>query len=357
MTNLIIPQLISGSIKQWRIQQHEALLTRMWEHMGNDTIVCPLLNTQWDELSTTFVTRRSTADITGTASINGTTTLLTDTTVNFLALGVKPGGLLRNTTNSETAQIISVTATTVVSDAFTTTWDSSDGYTIVGGILATFTLAGAPLAVPVAYEGLTPVFKLDGSAEWWETPNIVDGFWLGGADDTAPQEPAYTWMFWVKVVVGATEQTLMAKTAASAGTGTDWYLSISGAESARVRNFDDSANQYIGQLSSTTLVAGIWVHVAITKLSAASSDDYLIYENGVLVASNDDELVSGAGYTAQENGTAVVRIGSESDGGAPYASTFAGGALGPSFSTSVRSAEQVLNVYREQAPYLGIKVD
>ncbi len=104
-----------------------------------------------------------------------------------------------------------------------------------------------------------------------------------------------------------------------------------------------------------SVLSAAWHHLAFTKSTAAASSAFNIYVDAVDADDADSE--SGT-YVQQENGSTVVRIGAESDGGNPLGSPLAGADAGPMFIPGqVLSLNQIKEDFRitsgPMANYLG----
>lgn len=291
----VSPVMTSGSLLHYRQLEHELLYPRVFAELGNSGIICPLLNDQWDTGATTFTSRRA---------------------------------------HTDGAEAIFTAAT--------------DEGSTVGDFL-----------VPPTFEGITPVIRFTAASnEWFETPDTPNvgptAYWNGTADGSAPNEPAYTWLMWTKVVAGGSGQTLWSKSAAQGTTGTDWIMFWGGAEKLGIRTFDDNANTFIGTLADAAFIDGQWVHVAVVKTTVAADTAFTIYVDGAVVA--DTDVAEAGTYVAQEDGTNVVRIGAETDGSLSFDSSLACGALGPARANTALTAANIKNIRRMQAPFLGIQV-
>ena len=178
------------------------------------------------------------------------------------------------------------------------------------------------MTTPLRDNQLIPIWRPDGT-EWIEFADAA--FWNNTAGTS---EPSYTWVLWVRVVAGAAVQILWAKTPnIGSSTGTDWAVYISTTEQPAVVGIDDSAGARIGRFDSTAMTETLH-HLAFTKSTGIIDSAFSIYLDGVKVDSND--LTTGT-YVTQEDGSTVVRIGAESDGGSPLASPLAGAHYGPLF--------------------------
>ena len=203
----------------------------------------------------------------------------------------------------------------------------------IGAEQFVFTLAGAAnfnaMDTPPKKIGIVPYLTPNGSDEWLETPNAAP--W----NDTAGvSEPSYTWIVWVRVAAGGT-RSLWTKTPTFATTGTDWTLYLDGSERPTISVFDDSADAYIGRSDASEL-SQLWHQLGFTKSTGTTSAAITIYLDGVAV--DDTDVESGA-YVNQENGTNVVRIGAQSDGGALLQSPITGFVFVPGY---VMSANYIL---------------
>lgn len=195
---------------------------------------------------------------------------------------------------------------------------SGSTVTTIGAEQVVFTQAGAAnfnaWDTPPRKIGIVPYLTPNGSDEWLESPDA--SFWT---DTAGASEPSYTFIVYVNVVAGASNQTLWSKTAAIDTTGTDWAFVLDSAEKALLRTFDDGNNGYISSLIDSAL-SEAWHQMAFTKTTGTSSAAFTAYVDGASVA----ETGSTAGtYTQGDDSTTVVRIGAESDGGLPLNSPFA----------------------------------
>ncbi len=178
---------------------------------------------------------------------------------------------------------------------------------------------------PPSYLGALgiPIIDFNMIDEWLETPDAAS--WN---DSAGASEPSYCWAFWVQVVDTAVLQMVFSKTNSISSTGVDWAIFITSTEELTVRIFDDSANAYIGQQADAAISEGLH-HIAVTKHDdSALSSSIILYVDGELKASSDDESVT---YVQQEDGTNAVRIGAGTFDGTPLGSGLAGGPLGPVF--------------------------
>ncbi len=207
---------------------------------------------------------------------------------------------------------------------------SGNTVTAIGAEQPVFTLAGAAnfnvMDTPPKKIGIVPYLTPNGTDEWLETPDA--GFWT---DTAGVSEPSYTWIMYLNVVAGAASRAIWSKSPSISETsGTDWYLFLNSSEQLKVRTFDDNANALIGARYNTALSEG-WQQIAVTKSTTAAASAFLIYINGALVANVDETIGT---YVAQEDGTTVVRIGAESDGGAPLNSPIMGCLFVPGYVMS-----------------------
>ena len=219
-------------------------------------------------------------------------------------------------------------------------------------VVFTYTKAVDAFDSPPTFEGPAgiPVINFNQSDEWLETPDAA--FWN---DSAGSSEPSYYWSCWVNIIAGTSTNMLWTKTPNPGTAGTDWVMFITTAERVVMRIIDDSAAAYIGQLASNALPSA-WHHIAVTKHDdSALSSSILLYVDGLLIVDSDDE--SGT-YVAQEDGTTVVRIGAESDGGAPNGNPLAGGPLGPCFipvgTGAVPTPDAILRLYQLGRAALGV---
>ncbi len=188
----------------------------------------------------------------------------------------------------------------------------------IGGEQPVFTLAGATsfnkMDTPPARQGIVPYLTPNQSDEWLESPDA--SFWT---DTAGASEPSYTFICYVKVVAGASNQTIWAKTAAIDTTGTDWALVLDSAEKAFLRTFDDGNNGFISSLLDVAL-SEAWHQIAFTKTTGTTSGAFTAYVDAVSVAETGS---TDGTYTEGDDSTTVVRIGAESDGGLPLGSPIA----------------------------------
>lgn len=188
----------------------------------------------------------------------------------------------------------------------------------IGAEQFVFTLAGAAsfnaMDTPPKKIGIVPYLTPNGSDEWLETPDAAP--W----NDTAGvSEPSYTWIIYVNVVAGAAIQVLWSKSpSVVTAAGTDWIWFITATERMNLRTFDDSVPARIGAVTTAALSG--WHQLAYTKSTTADATSFTASVDGVAVANNDE---SDGAYAEQEDGTTVVRIGAESDGGSPLDSPIA----------------------------------
>jgi len=228
---------------------------------------------------------------------------------------------------------------------------SGSTLTTVGAQQVTGTLASGnwnAMATPLRGGNRVPIWRPDGTNDWIEFADA--DFWT---DDASNAEPSYTWIFWLRVVAGAAKQVIWGKTPALGTTGTDWAMWLTGAEKIIQQIWDDDANAYIGRFYNTALSG--FVHIAITKSTGTTSAANKIYVDGVQRDDGDSEAGT---YVNQENGTTVVRLGAESDGGNPLSSYLAGADCGPLFIPGqVASINQIKEDFRitsgPMANYLG----
>lgn len=179
------------------------------------------------------------------------------------------------------------------------------------------------MATPLRGSALVPVWTPDGANDWIEFADA--DFWTDTADGTAPNEPSYTFIVWVNVIAGGAQRIWM-KTAALGTTGTDWGFFLDSSERPNFLAHDDSANAFLGRRTGTALSG--WHHIVVTKSTGTTNAAIDIYVDAVVADSANN---SGGTYVAQENGSTVVRIGAETDGGNPLFSPLAGGPAGPLF--------------------------
>ncbi len=140
----------------------------------------------------------------GSPSIAGTSTLMTDTVSGaFVAEGIKIGDLIRNVTDSSSATITAVTATTITSNALSggtaNTWALTDAYEVdmdqVGTI--TFKVTPSPGAVPFGLASGTTLVSFN------DANNAKNGLYLAsiptgsGADPFATANTAYWTHKWL----------------------------------------------------------------------------------------------------------------------------------------------------------------
>lgn len=215
----------------------------------------------------------------------------------------------------------------------------------------TFTNSGRHLwETALTYEGpgQIPMLHFDGSTDWMETPDAPH--W----NDTAgSSEPSYNLALWVFVIAGASQLGLFMKTPNPGTTGTDWAAFIDSSERFEFRVADDLNNAYIG--SRTSVLSPGWHWLTVTKhddgITAASIITYVDGE------ANRSDNIAGS-YTDQQDGTTVVRIGAESDGGSPNNNPIAGGSHGPLFEPvgagAVWTPEQIRTFYQRQRVGLGV---
>lgn len=192
-------------------------------------------------------------------------------------------------------------------------------------VVFTYTEAVTSFDTPPTVEGPAhiSVINFNQSDEWVETPDA--GFWN---DSAGSSEPSYTWILWVKVVAGGSGQALWTKSSALDQNGQDWAMYLNSSEKLVVRTIDDDATATIGRFYNTAL-SEAWHHIAVTKDDAASDQtDFTIYIDGEVITPSTTNTGS---YIQQEDGTTVVRLGAESDGGSPIGGLMAGGPLGPLF--------------------------
>lgn len=222
---------------------------------------------------------------------------------------------------------------------FTSVGDEQVVWTPTGGTLDTWDTP-MDLRQDSSWQGIIPILKFNGTDEWIETPDA--SFWNNTADGTGPNEPSYTWTVWAKIVAGSSSQALFSKTSAIGTSGTDWITYVRSNESVAAISIDDSAGASIGRATGAQTV-GVWLHLVITKATGVTNGAFVVYVNG---AAADNGNTGSGSYTAQEDGITVVRIGAESDGGAPLVSTLAGGPLGPLFLPgTVLSTDAILRDY------------
>ncbi len=215
----------------------------------------------------------------------------------------------------------------------------------------TYTNSGRHLwATALTYEGpgQIPVLNFDQSTDWAESPDAP--FW----NDTAgSNEPSYCWALWVFVVAGASIHSLFTKTPSLGTAGTDWGLLLGSTEVFTGRIYDDSAAAFIGSLSS--VLSGGWHYLVATKHDdAATSASVISYVDGEADRSDDADGT----YVTQQDGTVVVRIGAESDGGFPNGQSIAGAGHGPIFKNvgagAVWTPDEIRSVFQRQRVGLGV---
>lgn len=199
----------------------------------------------------------------------------------------------------------------------------------IGAEQVTFALAGAAsfnvMDTPPKKIGIIPYLTPNQSDEWLETPDAA--FW----NDTAgASEPSYTWIAYVEVVAGAAIQAIWTKTSVLDETGQDWAMFLGADEKPVIRIVDDSAAAYIGQVHDAA-VSAAWHQIAFTKTTGTTSAILLSYLDGALIA---DTVSETGAYVGQEDGTTVVRLGAESDGGSPLGSSITGCMFAPGYVMS-----------------------
>ena len=108
---------------------------------------------------------------------------------------------------------------------------------------------------------------------------------------------------WVKLVDGVT-QGFFTKSSSSQK---EYHILTSGSGLLRFRLYDNSTGGYIQSQMNAAVSTSNWVHYAFTYSGIGDTTGLNIYENSSLVA----QTVEGSGiYTAMENTTAVLRVGS-----------------------------------------------
>lgn len=233
------------------------------------------------------------------------------------------------------------------------TYDTGLVATTIGGQQVGFTYSQSQSVfdfdTPPSYLGPLgiPVINFNQSDEWLETPDAA--FWN---DSAGASEPSYYWSMWANIVATADINALWVKGAGIGTGGSDWAFFISTTENFGARVMDDSANAFIG---STAGILSGWHHLAATKHDDAATDASIItYVDGV---SDRGDNGSGA-YVAQEDGTAVVRIGALSNGNAPNGNSLAGGPLGPMFiavgANAVPTPDAIRRDYQLGRAALGV---
>ena len=173
-----------------------------------------------------------------------------------------------------------------------------------------------------SWQGIIPILKFNGTDEYITTPDAV--FWN---DTAASSEPSYTWIVWAKLIAGSGIQVLFTKSSVIGNSGQDWMIHIDGSEQFTCFIIDDSVGARIGRRNNSS-IAGVWHQFAGTKSTGTTAAAINLYLDGADIDTNNSNAGS---YVNQEDGTGIIAIGSENDGGSMWTGSMAGGPLGPLF--------------------------
>lgn len=221
---------------------------------------------------------------------------------------------------------------------------SGNTLTTKGAQQVTGTLNGGnwdAMDTPLRSTALIPIWTPNGTDDWIEFADA--DFWTDTADGTAGNEPSLTIAIWVRTVFGSAIQLLWGKASGVGAGGTDWTVYMDANERPSAVAVDDSANALIGRRDGSQL-SEAWHYLVFTKSTGTTTAAWKVFLDAVQV---DDGNLSSGSYTAMENGSSVVRIGAESDGGNPLISPLAGAFCGPLFDPGqVWSANKITEDYR-----------
>ena len=208
-------------------------------------------------------------------------------------------------------------------------------FNTVGGEAATFTWSGLPFDTPPGLQGTNPVVTFNGNDERAHTPDAA--FWSrAGA--------AFSVGAWINLV-DATSSTILSKYDA-AGDAREWLLYTNGSDQLLLDLYDESEanNPNIVTVGDSALPQGVWVFVVATYDGAVNASGIQIYQDGSVVVSKDD---TDAAFLGLEDLGGTVNLGFFN---ASVTSLFhgkmAGGPLGPFFTQTELTADQVISLYQ-----------
>jgi len=186
--------------------------------------------------------------------------------------------------------------------------------------------------IPPTRQGICPVVTFNGSDE--DIVSSDDSYW-------SPTNNAFSvggW-FWLDSAAGGTDM-LMAKRTSGQNEWSLENVAVSG-DLIQLWLYDQSTVTAVRAYSGSA-PTDQWVHIISTYDGAANASGIVIYLNG---ASQSLTVVNDGSFTAMENKTGDMAIGSESDN-PTYLGKVGGGCVGPIYTKIELTAEQVMNLYR-----------
>lgn len=222
--------------------------------------------------------------------------------------------------------------------------------------------------------GLSPVWTPSEALSAWDTPFdlTLESNWLGhapiltfnGTDEEADTPDAAYWTRddsgaaplsiggWFNVTADTNRKVILAKHDNS--TQAEWILDFSDTETVRLLLRDESASVNTTRLADAATTTGVWHHIVVTydgAGGATAGNTITIYQDGAVWAST---ATNDGSYVAMEDLTAVVGLGTRSDGANFYNGEMLGGPWSPWFVQAELTAAQIKNIYEGMRLGLGV---
>ncbi|MFQ5872307.1 MAG: LamG-like jellyroll fold domain-containing protein, partial [Dehalococcoidia bacterium] len=122
----------------------------------------------------------------------------------------------------------------------------------------------------------------------------------------------------------------------------EWLFWMDGSDLLTIRLYDESADTYIGLSTATAISEGIWTLLVVTYDGSGAEGGLTIYQDEVAASTNSNSF---GAYTAMENQDAQVQLGAFEDTNLLFDGKMAGGPLGPFFTHTELTADEVVQLY------------
>lgn len=236
------------------------------------------------------------------------------------------------------------TFTTMGEEQVTFTWGVDSSWSDFDG----HTNANAGEDAPYIFEGIIPIVDFNGSNEEADTPDAA--YWSRG--DGSNDSPVSIGV-WANIGNLSNAGYVLSRWTSS---HLEWLFGFSAAELPVLNARDNSAGVQSIITSDVAVTQNTWSFVVITYdgtggSSAFTDPNAQIYINGSKVAST---ISNNGSYVAMENKTGTTALALNQADSVYFIGKLGGGPLGPFFTQTELTADQVLRLYELGRRALGL---
>jgi len=228
--------------------------------------------------------------------------------------------------------------------AFTANGGSGTGWSTFDGHNA---LADSD-TFPYKFKGSLPIISLNGTDEYFSTPDAA--YWTNG---DGSNDTAFSVGMWAKITDTSTGRTMVSKWDINSSFK-EWQISWDTADKITFRLYDESASaSVLREQDTATTKQGTWALYTATydgTGGATAMTGGTLYENGVVVPSTASAPVGT--YVAMEDKGASMFIGAQTN---VTPSTFLPADIAiPFYCKAELTLDQIKAIYNVSRPFLGV---